>query len=137
VKNITKGTLDTIYACYSNAYYMIRSNKDNFNLLIKMPLVEGTNRLFKPLTGYDYDDFTFHKNSSVTVLNNTFDSCNYTEDFQYYYGLHKSNDYHVTTFLKPSIGFVYWEVLDVLYADHAAPYTRKHYRRLIDYKIAP
>lgn len=58
VQNLTKGTLDTIYAFYFNpdtynTYFMIQSNKDNLNLLIKIPLVEGTNRLLKPITGYD------------------------------------------------------------------------------------
>ena len=142
VKNLTKGTSDTIHAFYlnpnyNNAYFIIRSNKDSFNLFIKMPLVEGSSRLLKPGTGFDYDDFTFHKNSSVTILNKIFDGCSYTEDFQYYYGIHKSNDYYVTTFLKPSVGLVYWEVLDILYADHAAPNTKIHYRRLIDYHIEP
>ena len=142
VKNLTQGTLDTIHTFYinpnyDNAYFMIRS-KDTFNLPIKIPLVEGTKRIIKPGTGFDFDDFTFYKNASVTVLNKTFDSCNYTEDYQYYYGLHRQNGYRVKTYFKANIGFVYWEVNDDWGFDNVyINYTKFKYRRLIDYHIEP
>jgi hypothetical protein len=130
VKNQTKGTLDTIHAFYDSTAFYIVPNKDSFELNFKLPLVEGTRQ--NPNGG----NVNQNKNASVYVLNKTFDSCYYNE-YSYSAGGNNSVGIGLKTYLKPNVGFVYWEYIYSLYSHYGWGDTRWYYRRLIDYHIAP
>ena len=136
VKNLTKGTLDTIHAYYYNAQFIIKSNKDFFELFIHVPISEGTH-IGKIPNDTNTDSLNVIKNTSVIVLNQIFDNCIYYYDISvpifgaYMYGN------HLTTYLKPGVGFVYWEYYSGSSNHYGFIDDNWYYRRLIDYHIAP
>jgi hypothetical protein len=130
VKNLTKGTLDTIHAFYDSTAFYIVPNKDSFELNFNLPLLEGTRQ--NTNGGRIYQN----KNASVYLLNKTFDSCYYNE-YSYSAGGNYNVGIGLKTYLKPNVGFVYWEYIYSLYSHYGFGDTRWYYRRLIDYHIVP
>ena len=135
VKNLTKGTLDTIHAFYNNAFFYIIPNTDTFYLYKQVQPLEGTLQYYIhhiPISG----NTKVVNNSSVSVLNMIFDNCIYTVDTFSYNAGNRGNGTTLKNYLKPSVGFVYWEYVDYWYYYYDTN-TRWYYRRLIDYHIAP
>ena len=71
-KNLTKGTVDTIYIYYYNAAIWI------FSFNIKVPLIEGTQNIYGQ--GSYSSTNIVNKNTSVIIFNKTYDNCIYYED---------------------------------------------------------
>jgi hypothetical protein len=134
VKNLTKGTLDTIHAFYYNSSFFIEPHIDAFRLYIKVPIIEGAYLNTNP--NYPYQKTNAIKNLSVSILNKIFDNCIYFEDLSESGG----SEYivhQIKTYIQPGLGIVDWEYYD-LWASHYG-YGDKgwYYRRLIDFHIAP
>jgi hypothetical protein len=138
VKNLTNATLDTIHAFYYNAQFFIKPNKDIFRLIMHLPIAEGTQIVKTPMPYPNYlDSINVIKNSSVNVLNQKFDNCIYYSEFYSLYTGANSYGNHLTTYLKPGIGFVYWEYFNGSGNHYGFEDDSWYYRRLIDYHIAP
>ena len=136
VKNLTKGTLDTVHAYYYNASFFIKPHKDAFNMFIYLPILEGK-IVAKVDPSATWDSTSVIKNLSVNVLNQNFDNCIYYNYNNYYFAGSYAEQYYLKMYLKPGIGFVDWEYFDY-WVSHYGNNTYGFYnRKLIDYYIAP
>jgi hypothetical protein len=138
VKNLTKGSLDTIHAYYYNASFLIKSKKDTFNLFIYLPVLEGkaVAKAYNP-SASSRDTTILNKNISVKVLDQNFDNCiYYYYDYSIFLGPY-SESATIITYLKSGIGFVDWEHFYTYYSHYGYSISRLFYRRLIDYHVAP
>jgi hypothetical protein len=136
VKNLTKGTVDTLHAFYYINYFFISpANPNFFDISIKVPLVEGISVGFQPIS-LMRDNIKVNTNTVYTAFNKTFDGCYYTEDFSSTCCSEYIN-HNVTTYLKPNVGFVYWSVEHSDFSHYGFGTINWGYRRLIDYHIEP
>lgn len=134
VKNITKGSIDTIHAFYDSSAFYIVPTKDSFYLNSCISLIDGkTQNIY---SHFPYKGFgNVQKNVSISLLNKQFDNCIYNYD-----ALIGGGNFHINrslkTYLKPSVGYIYWEYKCewYYYYDNILKY---YYRRLLDYSIAP
>lgn len=138
LKNLTKGTLDTLNAFYYLKYfYFIPKNSDFFDISIKVPFIEGKSGGFQPILIMG-DSIKVISNTSFNVFNKIYDGCYYTEDFLFNGGGGGALiNHNVTTYLKPKVGFVYWSVVHEFHSHYGYGSKNWGYRRLIDYHIAP
>jgi hypothetical protein len=108
MKNLTKGTLDTIYSYFYNSALSI------FNFSIIVPIVEGTKKYY--YSSFESTDFVM-KNVSVNVFDKTFDNCIYNEES--FSGGSPIRDYGIKNiYLKTSIGCVYSRVEQGSYSQY-------------------
>jgi hypothetical protein len=131
VKNLTNGNVDTNYVFYYNAFFIIYA-KIGFNILIKVPLVSGTQVIGIP---NGYHSYFVDKNSWITVLDKLFDNCiQCKDDFKsgWPYQTFGSNNFY----LKQSVGIVYWENLTGHGDQYSGTSSSWGFRRLIDSHIA-
>ena len=135
VKNLTKGTLDTIHAYYRNDFFYMWPIKDEFGLMIYMPLFEGYSSTIPNQSSHDVAYVI--NNISINVFNQNFDNCiNYFNSNSSFYGAYSSS-MKINTYLKSGIGFVYWEKSNSYTWHYGNGNSGSYYRRLIDYHIEP
>jgi hypothetical protein len=125
MKNLTKGTLDTIYSFY---YY---SSLRIFNFSITVPIIEGTKKYYSP---YESTNILL-QNTSVNVFDKTFVNCIYNES-SYSAGWPSGTNEIKNIFLKPGIGCVYSRTEEGKYSQYERA-SKWYVRRILDYYIAP
>jgi len=127
-KNLTKGTVDTIYIYYYNAAIWI------FSFNIKVPLIEGTQNIYGQ--GSYSSTNIVNKNTSVIIFNKTYDNCIYYED-SFSSGWPSGINGIKNIYLKPGVGIVDWQIKKGSFNQYSGTDSKWVIRRLIDYHIAP
>jgi len=130
LKNLTKGTIDTDYAIYYNASFLITDKFFNFS--INLPVVEGIKYGDK---GF-FEENIIKKDTSIIVSNRNFENC----IFSYYYAWWGTPDRisHINyNLFKPTVGIVYCKYIDDNFNHYAGSNISWHIRKIIDYHIEP
>lgn len=134
VKNITKGTLDTNYAFYRNAHFTIKSSKLGTTYVnLTLPQVEGSFKYYD--TSATYSSLYVKKDTTVWIKNLPFNNCIYTNEYEYW-GWPNVFVFKSIDFMKPNLGFVYWD----MQSEQKSHYVNSNtwtVRKLLDYYIAP
>ena len=134
VKNITKGSVDTIHAFYDSTAFYIVPNKDSCYLNSTISLIDGKTQ--NVYSHFPYKGFgNVLNNVSISFLGKQFDHCIYNYDALVGGGNFHINRY-LKTYLKPSVGYVYWEYKYEWYY-YNDMILKCYYRRLLDFSIAP
>jgi hypothetical protein len=134
LKNLTKGRVDTNFAFYYNAHFVIKSARlDTTFVNLKLPQSEGKFPYYDNY--YEYSELYVKKDTAITVNNIIQDNCTYTYDYTLK-GWPNSFIYKSKTFMKPNVGFIFW-YMQSNQTDHYVKIDVWSVRRLIDYHIAP
>lgn len=134
VKNLTKGTLDTNYAYYSNAHFTIKSSKSGTTFVnLTLPQVEGRFPYYDKTA--TYSALYVKKDTAVVLRNVKYDNCIYTND-DVLSGWPNSYVYQSIDFMKPNLGFVYWYMQSEQKSHYVSGNTWT-VRKILDFYIAP